>query len=205
VALEKALSALTRGARGSSQVPQQAEFVTSRYCQTRPATWARRAYPAQYAGFTLCPDRLPQAGDLRSRSHKAVPVSLELNESLLDVDLLLLQMADLIVNLVERQLQVCGRNLATALLGDHRADLGEGEAELLPLQNHREARAVTGIINARSAISPGREKTAVLVEAQRPQRDPELAGEVADRVSLGTFGPALSKKGRLTARLFRWS
>ncbi len=82
---------------------------------------------------------------------------LELGEGLLDVDLLLLEVGDLVVDLVEGELQVGGRHFAAALFRDHRADLGEGEPELLALQDDGKAGAVTGIVDSSGTVAAGRE------------------------------------------------
>src|SRR5215204_5352086 len=101
-------------------------------------------------------------------------MNLQLEQRLFDIRLLLLQMRDLILDLGDRQLQVRGRSLGAAILSEHGADLGQGEAELLALQDHGEAVAVTGIIDASGAFARRREESAVLVESQRSQGHAEF-------------------------------
>jgi hypothetical protein len=61
-----------------------------------------------------------------------LPLRLELSDSRLDLGLLTLEMLDLIVDLLRRELQLGARAFAPLLEG---ADLGEGESEALALQN----------------------------------------------------------------------
>jgi hypothetical protein len=99
-------------------------------------------------------------------------------------DLLLLEVSDLLLNLGERQLQVGGRRLAGALLGHHGANLGQGEAKLLALQNHGEARPVASVVDAGRTLATGRQKAAILIKPESTQRHAELTGKIADRVGL---------------------
>ena len=97
---------------------------------------------------------------------------MKLRKGLLDLDLLLLEMPDLDLDLVEGELEVHGRLVARALLGHHGADLGEREAELLALQDHREAVTVAGVIDAGRSVAARGQEPAILVEPQGPESDP---------------------------------
>jgi hypothetical protein len=81
-------------------------------------------------------------------------MSSELHERLLDVAPLLLEVGDLVVDLVERELEVSRRDF-TALLGDHGADFRQGEAELLALEDDGKSGAIAGVIDASRALARG--------------------------------------------------
>ena len=91
---------------------------------------------------------------------------------------------------------------AGALLGQHGADLGEGEAELLALQDHGEALAVAGIVDAGGSVPAGGQEAAILVEPQGAEGDSELAGEIADRVQ---FAPSAASPARRRLRIDPWN
>src|SRR5882672_2950675 len=59
---------------------------------------------------------------------------------------------------------------------EHLAHLGKGEPESLAAQNELQTHAVPLGINPATAVAPGREQTLVLIEADRPRGDVELAG-----------------------------
>ena len=59
-------------------------------------------------------------------------------------------------------------SIARTFLGQHGADLGQRESELLTLEDDGEAGAVAGIVDARCALAARREQAAILVETQSP-------------------------------------
>ena len=109
-------------------------------------------------------------------------LGLELGDRGLDLGLLPLEMRELIVDLLSRQPQL--RRPFAALGPLQKAlNLGEREAELLALEDELEPSPLSTVVEARGAGPLGLEKAAILVEAQRPQRDAEFPGEVADGVA----------------------
>jgi hypothetical protein len=58
-------------------------------------------------------------------------------------------MADLVLDLVEGELEIHSRSIARPFFRQHRADLGQGEAELLALEDDGETLAIPGIVDAR--------------------------------------------------------
>ena len=97
---------------------------------------------------------------------------MKLRKGLLDLDLLLLEMADLVFDLVQGELEVQSGPVARALLGYHGADFGEREAELLALQDHREAVTVAGIVDASGSVAARGQQAPVLVKAQGAEVTP---------------------------------
>src|SRR5215213_2654922 len=71
----------------------------------------------------------------------------------------------------------------------HGADFRQGEAELLALEDDGKSGAIAGVIDASRALATRRKETAILIEAQRPQGNPELAREVANRKGLCAVPP----------------
>ncbi len=96
-------------------------------------------------------------------------------------------MADLVLDLVHRQLKLGGRPVGDPILGQHGADLGEGEAQLLALENHGQTIPVPGAVDPRRAVAAGREKPTILVKAQSPQGNTELTRQIADGVELAAL------------------
>ena len=124
-------------------------------------------------------------------------LGLELGDRGLDLGLLPLEMRELIVDLLSRQPQL--RRPFAALGALQKAlNLGEREAELLALEDELEPRPLSTVVEARGAGALGLEKAAILVEAQRPQRDAEFPGEVADGVAAAA--PRLSAARRSRPR-----
>src|SRR4029079_11028821 len=94
-----------------------------------------------------------------------------------------LEERDLLQALVGRKLQVVGTRVPGLRL-DHLADLGQSEAELLALENEREAVAIGAAENAAAALALRRDQPAAVVEAQGAQGEAEFLGELGN----GVFG-----------------
>ena len=70
-------------------------------------------------------------------------------------------------------------------------DLGQRRADRLGAQDQRQPRAVAARVDARAVDAARREQALVFVEAQRAQRDAELAAELGDAVELGRLVAAV--------------
>src|SRR5436190_24391150 len=73
---------------------------------------------------------------------------------------------------------------ASRLRLGHLADLREREAELLALDDQREAVAVRAAEDAAAPLALRRDEPAAVIEAQRAQREAEFLGKLGD----GVFG-----------------
>src|ERR1700736_6302694 len=105
----------------------------------------------------------------------------QLGEGLLGFRELAFEQGDLFQALFPAEPERVTRRLAAAGR-DHFANLGEREAELLGLENDREAVGIPAPVAPMAALAAGAEQSAALVEAQRAQGYVELPGKVPDRI-----------------------
>src|SRR3954471_5474126 len=65
--------------------------------------------------------------------------------------------------------------------GDHLPNFTESETQLLALQDQGKARPIALRVQTTQSLALRREKSLVLVEAQRPQRNAEVTRQLANR------------------------
>src|SRR6266567_3683087 len=104
----------------------------------------------------------------------------ELIEPFLQVRFLPFQQLDLLQAFLTTKRQRVGVGIPF-LGGDHLADFAERKAELLALQDQGKAGPIALRVQTAQSLALGREKALILVEAQGPQRDAEVARQLADR------------------------
>src|SRR4051812_11349790 len=114
-----------------------------------------------------------------------VDEAVELGDGGVDIDALLLQQIDSAAAFLQRHAALRGPPVAKVVEVDHLAYVGEAETDPYAPQDPGEPRPVAPGIDARDALPSRRDQPLVLVEPQRPGRDPELLAKVADRVALG--------------------
>src|SRR5215217_3113305 len=146
-------------------------------CRRRDSSHVNYLDPAGEEGEpNFCP------ATVASGRKGSLALGLELGDRALDLGLLPLEMGELIVDLLSRQPQL--RRPFAALGALQKAlNLGERKAELLALEDELEPSPLSPVVKARGAGALRLEKAAIFVEAQRPQRDAEFPGEVADGVA----------------------
>ena len=136
--------------------------------------------------------RLRRAGDAR----QAFARRLEAGDRVVDLAPLPLEMIDLIDDL-RRPQPLFEAGLGCVVLGaDKVPDFGERETELLSLEDHLQANPIGSAVVAPVAHSPRANQVAILVKAQRAQRDAEFARHFADRhLARAARAPASAARG----------
>src|SRR6202034_3623211 len=90
------------------------------------------------------------------------------------------QMADLGDDLLRIELILEVRRLRRPLAADQVLDFGQGEAELLALEDHLHPDAVGPAIKSSVALAARLDQAAILIEPQRAQADAEQSRRLAD-------------------------
>src|SRR5205807_3311420 len=104
----------------------------------------------------------------------------KLVEPFLQVRFLPFQQLDLLKAFLAAERQRIGVGIPF-LGGDHLADFAQRKAKFLALEDQGKAGPVALRVQAAQPLALRREKALVLVEAQGPQRDAEVARQLADR------------------------
>src|SRR5215210_5424353 len=89
----------------------------------------------------------PGCSNRSLRANQGSTLGFQLCQRRVDLALLVLQMGDLVLDLLRAEPELGGRGKGALALRQHVADLDQGEAELLALQDNGQAGPVAGIVN----------------------------------------------------------